>query len=87
MEDKFKNKYANIDSPVENMFAVTPSDSVDLAYASRGIYVGVSGDVQLKTINDDVITLVGLAAGVWHPIRARRIYSTSTTATDIVAGY
>jgi hypothetical protein len=33
------------------------------------------------------ITLKNLAAGVWHPMRVKRVYSTGTTATDIVAGY
>jgi hypothetical protein len=73
--------------PALNGFAVTPSDSVDLAAASRGIYVGVSGNVKVTTLNGDAVTFVGLAAGIIHPIAASRVWSTGTAATSIVAVY
>ena len=64
--------------------AVTPSDSVDLVEAARAIYLGVGGDVKLTTLGGDVVTFVGLAGGVVHPITAIRIWSTGTTASSIV---
>jgi hypothetical protein len=67
-----------------NGFAVTPSDSTDLDQAARGLYVGTAGDVALVTLNGDSITLKNLSAGVVHPIAARRILSTGTTAVNIV---
>lgn len=68
--------------------AVTPSDSADLPGAlSRGLYVGTSGDVALiPAEGESPVTLVGLAAGLWHPISARRILATGTTATGILIG-
>ena len=73
--------------PVTKTAAVTPSDTTNLGPV-RGIYAGVSGNIAVRCKGDAApTTLVGIAAGVWHPMRAEYIYSTGTTATDIVAGY
>lgn len=82
-----------IEAPIGDMATVTPNDSNNLRevdskpVATRGIYVGVSGDLSVVTEAEQTITLVNVVAGVWHPIRARRIRSTGTAATDIVAGF
>jgi hypothetical protein len=76
---------ASTTTPAEEAFAVTPSDSVDLQTISRGLYVGVSGNVKVTTFADSVVTFVGLAAGIIHPIRAKRVWATGTDATSIVA--
>ena len=70
--------------PATDLFAVTPSDTNDLLVLTRGLYVGVSGDVKVTCMAGNVTTLVGLAAGVFHPIRVRRVWATGTTATNIV---
>jgi hypothetical protein len=62
------------------------SDTVDLESPVRGLMVEVSGDVKVKGWDDSVCTWPALAAGVMHPICAKRIYSTGTTATGIVGG-
>jgi hypothetical protein len=75
---------------IRRAVAVTPSDSTDLAGVTRGLYVGASGNVVVLFSDDkdaDTVTLTGLAAGVWHPMQVRRVLSTNTTATGIVAGY
>lgn len=84
-EDIFASDRSRISSPVYNAAAVTPHDTNELSFLTRGIYVGVSGNVALVTASGDAITLVGLAAGVIHPIRAKIIKITDTTATSIVA--
>ena len=66
---------------------ITPNDSADLATSTRGIYVGVSGDLKVDLVEAGTVTFVGLAAGIIHPIRAQRVYSTDTTATSIVGVY
>lgn len=67
--------------------AVTPSDTTDLG-PCRGIYVGTAGNVNLRCKGDDTPTvLVGLATGMWHPMRVQFVYATDTTATNIVVGY
>lgn len=76
---------------IKNAAAFTPSgDVTDLtAGPTRALYVGVTGNVAVIFVGDkdaDAVTLVGLAAGVWHPIQVRRILATGTTATGIVVG-
>lgn len=73
--------------PADRAVAVTPSDSADLTEVTRGLYVGASGDVKVDMANGDTVTFVAMAAGVVHPLRVRRVYSTGTDATDIVAVY
>lgn len=75
-------------SPANKGFAVTPSDTVNFVPGTcSGIYVGVAGNVVVVNMDDSTTTFVGLAAGVVHPIKAKRINSTNTTATSIVALY
>jgi len=67
--------------------AVTPSNSTDLVSGARGIYVGGAGDVAAVGQDDVAVTFVGVAAGTILTIQPKRINSTSTTATSIVALY
>lgn len=64
--------------------AIVPHDVNDLAYVSRAIYVGGSGDVTLTTLNGDKVAFKGLVAGSILPVRASRVWSTGTTATNLV---
>jgi hypothetical protein len=70
--------------PAVDGASITPSDTVNLTYTTRGIYVGVAGDVVAVMQSGAVLTFKNLAAGVIHPIAASRINSTGTAATDIV---
>lgn len=73
-------------TPSTNGEAVTPNDSADLSYVSRGLWVGGAGNlaVILKGMQTPV-TLVGVAAGSLLPLRVSRVMSTNTTATNIVS--
>lgn len=72
---------------VENAFVITPSDVDDLPHPTVAIYVGIAGNIKLDLIGGDTITLTNLAAGAWHPISATKVYTTDTTATEIVGAY
>ena len=75
-------------APIDSIVAITPSDDNDLAVIPcRSIYVGVAGDLKITTPNDEDVILDSLAAGIWHPVKADRIWATGTAATDILAGY
>jgi len=78
---------AQIESPAENAFAITPNNSVDLATNTRAIYIGGNGNISLITVGGNTVTFVGLLAGTLLPIRASRVNSTSTTATNLVGLY
>ena len=87
MADTFANFAAGLTSPAEHAVAITPNDGADLANSTRGIYVGVTGNIKITTSAGDDVTFAGLAAGIIHPIRARRVWATGTTATSIVGVY
>ena len=72
--------------PAYSLKAVTPSDSVDIPAGCRGLWVGNMGDVRVLAVSDDAPqTLVGVSGLL--PVQVKRVYSTSTTATAIVALY
>lgn len=66
--------------------AVTPSDTTVLT-ATKGLYVGASGDVVVTMFNGVDATFKGLAAGIIHPISVTKVKATGTTATNILAVY
>lgn len=80
-------KVNNTDLPGEWAAAVTPSDSVDLPQVCRGLYVGVSGNINIDMPDGATVLFSNVAAGIILPIRAKRVRSTSTTATNMVAVY
>ena len=78
--------------------AVTPSDSVNFTGSgistSKGpsgdplcqaIYIGGGGNMVAIRDDNTAITFTGVVAGTIVPIQAKRINSTSTTATSMVA--
>jgi len=67
--------------------SITPNDSADLDVITRGMYVGVSGDLAVHMADGSIATFVGLAAGVIHPLSVVRVLATGTTATDIIGLY
>jgi hypothetical protein len=68
--------------------AVTPSDSTVFGGPTRGLYVGVGGNVTVDMVNGGTsITFTNVQPGSLLPIQATRVYSTGTNATSIVALY
>jgi len=84
MADAFAQYQVGLESPAVRASNVTPSDSVDLAEASRAINVATSGTVRVTTIGGTTATLY-VTAGSAFPVRVLRIWATGTTATNIVA--
>ena len=78
---------ADLNAPLTKFQAITKSDSTEYE-PTRAIMVGVAGNLAIIGSDDtSAVTLVAVAAGVWHPISATKIMSTNTTATDIKAGW
>lgn len=71
-------------APYDTAFAITKSDENDLAYVTRGIYVGGNGNVAVVTPKGNTVTFTGATAGTILPIRAKQVLSTGTTATNLV---
>ena len=75
--------------PAVSLKAVTPNDSTDLPDGTcRGLYVGVTGDVTLIAADDvtSSVLLKAVPVGLLN-VSTKRVLSTGTTATDIVALY
>lgn len=77
-------------SPAGYAWAVTTSDSIDIAKHTRAIYIGGDGNVACEMFDPttnklSTVTFVGLVAGIVLPVRTKRILTTGTTATNIIA--
>ena len=68
----------------EDAATVTPSDSADLAQFSV-VYVGTGGNVKVTTAQGTAVTFSNAVAGTVLPVRVRRVWSTGTTATNLLA--
>jgi len=70
---------------------VTPSDTVNIPNAAGAdmdnegcvLYVGTQGDLKVTTSSGSEVTFVGVQG--FFPVQVIRVWSTGTTATDIVA--
>lgn len=66
--------------------AITPHDSTDIPL-TRKVYVGGAGNVVAVDADGNAVTFTAVPAGTMLDIAVRRINSTSTTATAMVAIY
>lgn len=70
---------------------VTPSDSVDLANVTKGLYVGTGGNISIEMVAEGNSTkttiFTGVLGGTILPVQITRVNSTSTTASNMVALY
>ena len=84
MADDFEDHQSGLTSPATQAQPITPSDSLALPYASRAIYVGGAGDLRVVMCSGDVVTLMGVQAGMVYPLRLAQVLATGTTATGLV---
>lgn len=86
MSDSFKNFTPGLESPAIGAQEVTPDDASDLPTVSRALNAGNAGSVRVTMLDDSIATLA-IGAGVLFPVRVKRVWSSGTTATSIVALY
>ena len=84
MTDEFLNFQTSLVSPATAAETIVPSDTDELAYATRAVYVGSGGDVAAETVGGDVILLRNTQPGVIYPLRLVRVRATGTTAADLI---
>ncbi len=65
---------------------LTPTLDTPYGEFMTWLYVGVTGDVSIVKWDGTTQVLVGLAAGIMHPIYSVMINSAGTTATSLVVG-
>ncbi|MBH5321251.1 spike base protein, RCAP_Rcc01079 family [Aurantiacibacter sediminis] len=85
MIDDFENTADSPIAPAQACFAITPSDTLDLPMATKGIYVGVGGDLNVLSLRGDQPVLFrNVPDGAIIDIRAQQILASGTTADAIV---
>jgi hypothetical protein len=87
VDDTFSALATGMADPAENAFAISPHDTDELTKATRYLYIGGAGAVKLTTINGDTVTFTALPVGTLLPIRAKLVFSTGTTATNLLGLY
>ena len=83
--DNFSRQQTLTGDPATNAVLITPSDSVDLTNVSRAVYVGTTGNMKVTMQDSGTVLFTGIPAGTTLPIRVTRIWSTTTTASTILA--
>lgn len=73
-------------SASDDLVTVVPSNTVPIVAGSktRGLYVGVTGDVTVITGKAQTVKLTAVPAGTLLPIQVTHVKATGTTATDMV---
>jgi hypothetical protein len=88
MADPFGEYRGNMLAGAERAFSITPNDSADLATVTRGIFVGTTGNLKVLLVGDsDPVIFNGVAAGVVHSLRVKRVYAADTTASNLLGVY
>lgn len=76
---------AGSSGPAANAAAVTPSDSSDLTFSTRALFIGGAGNVSVNMATSGAAVVFAVGAGQILPIQVARVLATGTTATGIVA--
>ncbi len=76
---------SDLSDPVRHAAVVVPSDTVNLPNGAKALWVGGAGTVKVITGGDETVTFTGVLAGTLLPIRCKRVFSTGTSASNIVA--
>lgn len=77
---------ANLSGVFTGGAAVTPHDTNLLARPAKSLYIGGTGAVKVTTQDGTDLTFAAVAVG-FFPVRCIRVFSTGTTATNIIAVY
>jgi hypothetical protein len=78
---------ADFTAPAIGAAAVTPNDSTDLSRTpTRALYIGGAGNLVVDMAEGPTVTFTAVPVGIF-PISVKRVRSTSTTATNIIALY
>ena len=71
--------------------SVTPSNTVNISEGTEApksgsvLYIGTGGDLKVLTVGNDEITFTNIQDGSFLPVQVLRVFSTGTTATNIIA--
>tara|TARA_R100001460_G_scaffold9049_2_gene22110 strand:+ start:485 stop:988 length:504 start_codon:yes stop_codon:yes gene_type:complete len=71
----------------DNIFSVSGKDYAIYGGTQEGsvLYIGGAGNIKVTTIAGDEVTFVGVLQGTFFPVQVQKVFSTGTTATNIIA--
>ena len=71
----------------DNIFSASGKSYVIYGGVQEGavLYIGGAGNIRVTTVGGDDVTFVGLQSGTFFPVQVVKVFSTSTTATNIMA--
>lgn len=75
---------AGLSAPALGAAAITPSDAGSLPEPTRAVYVGAGGDLRVRMLSGEIVTLGGVLGGTIYPLRVAQVLATGTTATGLV---
>lgn len=85
MADKYKF-HDDVSAPSRAPYEITPNNSTELPIIPKAIYVGTGGNIKLLgDTGTSNCTFYNVTSGQILPVRARYIFSTGTTAANLVA--
>jgi hypothetical protein len=88
MADRFSRKNPTIDSVAQDGFSVTSNNTTVFSQPTRGVYVGVGGNLAVTMLGYDnsntALTFVGVQSGSVLPIQVIQVKRTGTTANSIL---
>ena len=70
---------------------VTPSNTANISESTEAaksgvvLYIGTGGDLKVLTSGGDEVTFTNIQDGSFLPVQVVRVFSTGTTASDIIA--
>lgn len=73
--------------PIEAGFSITPNDTTNLVKETRAIYVGGAGNLKVETVAGSILVFTSVSAGTVYPLRIRKVFSTGTTASNLLGLY
>lgn len=76
---------ANATVAAHGAASVTPSDSAEIAI-TRSLYIGTGGNLKVTMADGQDITFTAVSEGIF-PIQVIKVFSTNTTASNIIALY
>ena len=70
--------------------SITPSDTENFQYETQNnrgavLFIGTGGDLRVLTSSGDDVVFKNVADGSFLPVQVVRVFSTNTTASDIIA--
>ncbi|MEM1363561.1 MAG: hypothetical protein AAGF94_17940 [Pseudomonadota bacterium] len=84
MADKYQGQNPGLTSPGIDAVPINPSNTNDLEFVTRALYIGQTGNVRLQMLDGTDVTFTQMQAGGFYPLRVKRVYASGTTAGAIV---